>query len=154
MTEVRRATADQAAFRDELIARGLFLESGVPGLYGRGATFEDIRTRFDGLITNAAAVDEPEAMRFPPLLPRKQLEASGYLHSFPHLAGSVFAFEGSEEDALEQEERASRHEDWSAHQRMTELCLVPAACYPVYPVVAARGPLPAPPATHARSASA
>lgn len=144
MTEVRRATADQAAFRDELIARGLFLESGVPGLYGRGATFEDIRTRFDGLITNAAAVDEPEAMRFPPLLPRKQLEASGYLHSFPHLAGSVFAFEGSEEDALEQEERASRHEDWSAHQRMTELCLVPAACYPVYPVVAARGPLPAP----------
>jgi seryl-tRNA synthetase len=144
MTEVRRATADQAAFRDELIARGLFLESGVPGLYGRGATFEDIRTRFDALITNAAAVDEPEAMRFPPLLPRKQLEASGYLHSFPHLAGSVFAFEGSEEDALEQEERASRHEDWSEHQRMTELCLVPAACYPVYPVVAARGPLPSP----------
>jgi seryl-tRNA synthetase len=143
MTEVLRATADQAAFRDELLARGLFLESGVPGLYGRGATFEDIRTRFDALITKTAAVDEPEAMRFPPLLPRKQLEASGYLHSFPHLAGSVFAFEGSEEDALRQEERADRHEDWSEYQQMTELCLVPAACYPVYPVVAARGPLPA-----------
>jgi seryl-tRNA synthetase len=142
MTEVLRATADQAAFRDELFARGLFLESGVPGLYGRGATFEEIRTRFDALITKAAAVDEPETMRFPPLLPRKQLESSGYLHSFPHLAGSVFAFEGSEEDALRQEERADRHEDWSEHQRMTELCLVPAACYPVYPVVAARGPLP------------
>jgi seryl-tRNA synthetase len=142
MTELRRATADQAAFRDELLARGLFLDSGVPGLYGRSATFEDIRRRFDALVTNAASSDQPEAMSFPPLLPRRTLEASGYLHSFPHLAGSVFAFEGSEDDALLQEERADRHEDWSEFQRMTELALVPAACYPVYPVVAARGPLP------------
>ena len=143
MTELRRATPDQAAFRDELLERGLFLDSGVPGLYGRGATFEDIRLRFDALVTKAAAADHPEAMRFPPLLPRRTLEASGYLHSFPHLAGSVFAFEGSEDDALLQEERADRHEDWSEFQRMTELALVPAACYPVYPAVAARGPLPA-----------
>ena len=28
------------ALRDELLARGLFLDSGVPGLYGRSATFE------------------------------------------------------------------------------------------------------------------
>ena len=49
MTELRRATADQAAFRDELLARGLFLDSGVPGLYGRSAMFEDIRRRFDAL---------------------------------------------------------------------------------------------------------
>jgi seryl-tRNA synthetase len=142
MTELRRASADQAAFRDELLARGLFLDSGVPGLYGRSATFEDIRLRFDALVTNAASADDPESMRFPPLLPRRVLEASGYLHSFPHLAGSVFAFEGSEDDALLQEERADRHEDWSEFQRMTELALVPAACYPVYPAVAARGPLP------------
>jgi seryl-tRNA synthetase len=142
MTELRRATPDQAAFRDELLERGLFLDSGVPGLYGRGATFEDIRLRFDALVTKAAAADHPEAMRFPPLLPRRTLEASGYLHSFPHLAGSVFAFEGSEDEALVQEERADRHEDWSEFQRMTELALVPAACYPVYPAVAARGPLP------------
>jgi len=142
MTEVRRATADQAAFRDELLAKGYFLEMGVPGLYGRGGAFEDLRARFDTLVTAAAAGDSPELMSFPPLLPRHQLESSGYLHSFPHLAGSVFAFEGSEEDALVQDERATRHEDWSEFQRMTQLALVPAACYPVYPVIAARGPLP------------
>ncbi len=141
MADVRPATADQAAFRDELFARGLLLASGVPGLYGRSATFEDIRLRVDRLITNAAAADGPESMSFPPLLPRRVLETSGYLHSFPHLAGSVFAFEGSEDDALLQEERADRHEDWSEFQRMTQLALVPAACYPVYPAVAARGPL-------------
>ena len=138
------ATPVQASFRDELFARGLLIDSGVPGLSGRGAVFEEIRSGFDALVSAAAASDQPEVMRFPPLLPRHQLESSGYLHSFPHLAGSVFAFAGDEADALEQDERAARHEDWSEHQRMTDLALVPAACYPVYPAVAARGPL-APP---------
>jgi seryl-tRNA synthetase len=140
--EVRPVSADQIAFRDELIAQGVLLESGVPGLYGRGAVFEDVRARFDALVTRATEDEAPEMMRFPPLLPRRQLESSGYLHSFPHLAGSVFAFDGSEEDALAQDALAARHEDWSEFQQMSELALVPAACYPVYPVVARRGPLP------------
>ena len=46
-------------------------------------------------------------------------------------------------EAAEQYERASRHEDWSEFQSMTDLVLMPAACYPVYPAIAARGPLPA-----------
>ena len=142
MTELRRASADQAAFRDELVVRGLLIASGAPGLYGWGATFEDVRIRVDELVTTAAQADAPEAMRFPPLLPRRQLESIGYLHSFPHLAGTVFSFEGGEAEALLQGERAARHEDWSEFQQMTELALLPAACYPVYPAVAARGPLP------------
>ena len=143
MGEVGEGTARQSAFRDELVASGLFLASGVPGLYGTGSTFEDIRLHVDALITAAAEVDAPETMRFPPLLPRRQLESIGYLHSFPQLAGSVFAFEGDEDEAVDQGERAGRHEDWSEFQRMTDLALVPAACYPVYPAVGARGPLPA-----------
>lgn len=143
MTDVRQATVDQAEFRDELIEHGLLIASGVAGLYGTGAAFEEIRLGIDALITAAAAEETPETMRFPPLLPRRLLESIGYLNSFPHLAGSVFAFEGGEVEALEQAERADRHEDWSEFQQMTELALVPAACYPVYPAVAARGPLPA-----------
>jgi seryl-tRNA synthetase len=135
------ASAEQAAFRDELFERGILLESGVPGLYGRGAIFEDIRARFDALVTEAAAEDEPETLRFPPLLPRSQLETSGYLHSFPHLAGIVFAFAGDEAQARELDARASRHEDWSELQQMSDLALVPAACYPVYPAIARRGRL-------------
>jgi seryl-tRNA synthetase len=142
MTELRRGTPDQIAFRDELVAAGILIDSGVPGLYGRGSVFEHIRVAFDDLVTRAAAAEAPETMRFPPLLPRRQLETIGYLQSFPHLAGSVFGFEGDEDDALVQQERAERHEDWSESQRMTELALVPAACYPVYPAIAARGPLP------------
>jgi seryl-tRNA synthetase len=141
MSEVRQATAAEASFRDELVACGLLIASGVPGLYGRGPAFERIRRAFDILVTREAETDAAESLSFPPLLPRRQLEEIGYLGSFPHLAGSVFGFEGSEADAAAQAERAGRHEDWSETQRMTELVLVPAACYPVYPAIAARGPL-------------
>jgi seryl-tRNA synthetase len=141
MAEFRHGTPDQAEFLTALLAGGLLIDSGVPGVYGRGEAFELVRAAFDELVTRAAAVDDPERMAFPPLLPRRQLERIGYLKSFPHLAGSIFAFEGDEEQAAEQDERASRHEDWSEYQAMTDLVLTPAACYPVYPAVAARGAL-------------
>jgi seryl-tRNA synthetase len=141
MAEFRPATPEQAAFAAALADAGLLVPSGVPGVYGRSAVFEDVRERFAEAVTRAAP-DDAERLRFPPVLPRRQLEASGYLKSFPHLAGSIFSFEGDDAAALEQQERAERHEDWSEHQRMTELVLVPAACYPVYPAIAARGPLP------------
>ena len=142
MSDLRRGTADQLAFREELFAHFLLIDSGVPGLYGRGSVFEDLRVRLDDLITREIVGASAEVMRFPPVLPRKQLEATGYLQSFPHLAGTLFAFEGDEEDAALQADSARRGEEWSEHQRMTPLALVPAACYPVYPAVASRGPLP------------
>jgi len=140
--EVRPASPDQAEFLAQLIDVGLLLESGVPGIYGHSATFEDVRGQLDQLLTHEAGSRGAERLRFPPLLPRRQLEASGYLASFPHLAGSVYAFDGDERQAGEQAERASRHEDWGEYQQMTDLALMPAACYPVYPAIARRGRLP------------
>ncbi|MFL5896890.1 MAG: amino acid--[acyl-carrier-protein] ligase [Solirubrobacterales bacterium] len=128
-------------FLAELLAAGLLIESGVPGVYGRGAAFEAVRGGVDAAVTQAAADDEAERLAFPPLLPRRQLEEIGYLKSFPHLAGSIFSFAGDEDRAAEQGAQAERHEDWSEFQEMTDLVLTPAACYPVYPAVAARGKL-------------
>ncbi|MBV9916044.1 MAG: amino acid--[acyl-carrier-protein] ligase [Solirubrobacterales bacterium] len=139
--EVRPVTADQVEFLHELVEHGLLIESGVPGIYGHNEVFEDVRGRLDHRLTSEAAARGAVRLRFPPLLPRHQLELSGYLSSFPHLAGSVYAFEGSEAEAIAQADRASRHEDWSEFQRMTDLTLLPAACYPVYPAVAQRGRL-------------
>jgi seryl-tRNA synthetase len=143
MPGVRPASPDQAALLSELVERRLLIETGVPGVYGRGGDFEDVRELLAALVTRAGADEQPEQLRFPPVMPRHDLETVGYLKSFPHLAGSIFSFEGSEADAAEQYERASRHEDWSEFQSMTDLVLTPAACYPVYPAIAARGPLPA-----------
>ena len=142
-SQVRAASDDQAEFLAELIGHGLLIASGVPGVYGHGSGFEDVRSRLDERLSSEAGARGAERLRFPPVLPRRQLESSGYLSSFPHLAGSVYAFNGDERQAATQSERASRHEDWGEFQEMTELTLMPAACYPVYPAIAARGRLPA-----------
>jgi seryl-tRNA synthetase len=139
---VREATPDQATFRHDLLAAGLLIDGGEPGVYGRGPVFEDVRRAVDARIDRAGVPDGAEQLRFPPVLPRRHFETSGYLKSFPHLAGSIFSFEGDEAEAATQYEAAAHHEDWSGFQGQTDLVLVPAACYPVYPAVAARGPLP------------
>lgn len=139
--EVPAATVEQAEFLAELVAAGLLLDLGVPGVYGHGPAFEDVRTRLEQRLSREAGDRGAERLRFPPLLPRRQLESSGYLASFPHLAGTIYSFSGDERRAGEQAQRAAAHEDWSEFQEMTELALMPAACYPVYPTVAARGPL-------------
>lgn len=139
---VREASADQAEFLSELIAAGLLLESGVPGVYGHSDVFEEVRERLAERLSAEAGSRGAERLRFPPVLPRRQLESSGYLSSFPHLAGSVYSFEGDEAQAQVQSERAAAHEDWSEFQEATELTMMPAACYPVYPAIARRGRLP------------
>ncbi len=139
--QVSPASDDQAEFLAELISHGLLLDSGVPGVYGHGAVFEEVRGRLDERLSSEASARGAERLRFPPLLPRRQLESSGYLASFPHLAGSVYSFDGDERQAQLQSERAGRHQDWSEFQQPTELTLMPAACYPVYPAIAARGRL-------------
>jgi seryl-tRNA synthetase len=140
-TAVRPASEDQAEFLHDLIAAGLLIESGVPGVYGHGPDFELARGALAARLSAEAASRGAQALRFPPVLPRRQLESSGYLNSFPHLAGSVYSFDGDEGQAREQSARAAAHEDWSEFQHMTELTLMPAACYPVYPAIAARGRL-------------
>jgi seryl-tRNA synthetase len=128
-----------------LIEARHLIPSGVPGVYGRGGDYEDVRMRFDAYVTRVAieAGETPEVLRFTPVLPRKQIEELGYLENFPHLAGSVFSFEGSELEARAMAEVAGAHGDWSEHQHQTELCLTPAVCYPVYPAIARRGVLQA-----------
>ncbi len=142
MAQFRVGSSEQVSFLDELVDAGLLIPTGVHGLYARGWAFEQVRLAFDALVTRTAAPEAPEPLHFPPLIPREQLETSGYLGTFPHLAGTVFAFEGDEHAAAEQLELATRHEDWSAFQEMSEMVLAPAACYPLYPAVAARGRLP------------
>ncbi|MGH2914306.1 MAG: amino acid--[acyl-carrier-protein] ligase [Solirubrobacteraceae bacterium] len=139
--EVRVVSDEQRELLATLLDHGLLLASGVPGVYGHSAVFEEVRAALDERLSAEAGASGAERLRFPPLLPRHQLESSGYLGSFPHLAGSVYSFDGDEQEAQLQAEHASRHEPWDEFQRMTELTLMPAACYPVYPAIAARGPL-------------
>jgi seryl-tRNA synthetase len=140
VADFREGTPEESAFLADLVGAGLFIESGVPGVHGFNGTFVDIRDRMAELVTRNAADDAPEVMRFPPVLPKTTLEDTGYMNSFPHLGASVFGFEGSEKDAAELGCCAASHDPWP-HLAQTDLVLTPAACYPVYPAVARRGPL-------------
>jgi seryl-tRNA synthetase len=140
-SEIRIDSPDQEQFLRELLDAGLLIDSGVPGVYGHGETFERIRVAFAALVTAEARAAGAVSLTFPPVIPKHKLETAGYVGNFPHLAGSIFGFEGSEPDARTLRERAAAHEDWSEFESQTDLMLLPAGCYPVYPAIAARGPL-------------
>jgi seryl-tRNA synthetase len=134
-------TAKDREFRDELLRHGLLIASGVSGLYGRSAELEDTVDRVDRLVAAHGAMDRPEVMRFPPIVNRAHFERSGYLKSFPHLAGSVHSFAGDERAHQSLLDAVEIGGDWSAALPHADVVLTPAACYPVYPQLA--GTLPA-----------
>jgi seryl-tRNA synthetase len=135
------ASDDQLELLQELIDAGHLLKSGVPGVYGHSQAYEHVCDRLSAVVSELAAASGATRLSFPPVLPRRELETSGYVGKFPHLAGSIFGFEGTEADARVQADRADAHQDWSEFQGQTDLMLLPAACYPVYPALAARGPV-------------
>jgi seryl-tRNA synthetase len=132
---------DVQGFYDGLVKHGLIVPVRVQGAFGRGAVFEDVLERFNGLVTELSKEDGAEVYTFPPVIDRTIIERTDYLDSFPQLAGTVFSFLGDEKQAQELSRRVHASEPWTATQAMTDVCLNPAACYPVYPVIA--GVLPA-----------
>ena len=124
-----------------LVQHGLLVPTGVDGVLGRGRLFEEVIERFDRLVSAACAEDDAEVVRFPPVIPRRDFERSGFLESFPHLAGSIFSFEGDTRQHQEMIDRIEAGGSYAPFQTMTDVVLAPAACYPVYPLSA--GVLPA-----------
>ncbi len=137
------AEAVQTSFLNELFDKGLLIETGVNGLYGRSGLFEEIGEGFQALVSRYGKVDEPEVVRFPPALSRKVFEKSGYMKSFPQLAGTIHCFCGDAASHTSLLQKIEQKGDWTASQEASEIVLTPAACYPLYPVAANRGPLPA-----------
>jgi len=119
----------------------LFRSMGVDGVYARTELYVGLVERLEGYITRLRD-PRAEIMRFPPVMSRKQLEKSGYLKSFPNLLGCVCALHGSEASIREAVDRHDKGGDWTTSLSSSDLVLSPAACYPVYPILAARGKLP------------
>jgi seryl-tRNA synthetase len=131
------------AYREELIAAGLLIPLGSDGLYARSGVFEAILEAIDALAVRMGADHGAEVLRLPPGMSRGAFEATGYMRSFPQLAGTVHCFCGDEQAHRELIRTLDCHGDWTEGQAASDIVLTPAACYPVYPIVARRGPLPA-----------
>lgn len=131
---------DPEKFYDALVSAGHIVPVGVQGAFGRGEIFERVLERFNDLVSEIAQDDGAETRSFPPVVSRKVIERNNYLESFPHLCGSVFSFFGKELEARQMAQKALQGEPWAEHLQVTDLCLTPAICYPLYPTLA--GTLP------------
>src|SRR6266516_1835159 len=125
-------------------ARQLLLaDPNVLGVYGRGATFQNVLEHLNSAITVLGSIDgsDVEPLRFPPVISRRTIEQCGYMHKFPQLLGSVHAFVGDDAEHARLVADVETGADWGERQMLTDLALTPAACYAVYPHVA--GPISA-----------
>ncbi len=126
----------------DTMARALFRPMSVDGVYARTALFEQVVEGLTGLISRHREPNT-EILRFPPVMSRRQLEKSGYLKSFPHLLGCVSCLHGNEAQIRAAVEQFDAGGDWAPALAPADLVLSPAACYPVYPLAASRGHVPA-----------
>ncbi len=128
------------AYRGALLAEGMLVDMGVPGLYGRSGAFERIVEAFDAFATRAAAPAAHEVLRFPPIFARSHYAKIDHMKNFPDLMGSVHTFAGGEREHAALLERFERGEDWSRELAASGSMMTPAICYPLYPTAA--GTLP------------
>jgi seryl-tRNA synthetase len=128
------------AYLDALTGAGHLVPSGVRGVYGLGGAFEGVIERFERLVTAAGADLGAEVMRFPPVFPRAHYARINHIHNFPDLMGSVHAFTGGDADHRAMLERFAAGDRWTDALAPSDVMLIPAACYPLYPAVA--GDLP------------
>lgn len=126
-------------YLDELLGAGLLIASGVRGLYGRSGTFEHVIEQFGRFVSREGRAHE--VMRFPPIFNRAHYCKINHIHNFPDLMGSVHAFTGKDREHVELLRKFDAGEEWTTELVPSELMLVPAACYPLYPT--ATGTLPA-----------
>ncbi len=135
-----QVTAAYRSYRDEVVAAGLLIPLGVPGVYGRSGVFEGVVEHFERYVTRMGAPFAPEVMRFPPLLSRQHYLGTDHIQNFPNLMGSVHSFAGDDRGHQALLQKQEKGEDWTDDLTATDVMLTPAACYPLYPT--ARGTLP------------
>jgi seryl-tRNA synthetase len=132
---------NEMTFLARLIDGGVIHPVGVDGVYARGFAFEGVLAGIDRLLDDAGRDLGAEIIRLPPVMPRRVLERSGYLNGFPHFAGTVHCFCGDDAAHGQLLSCLSAGEDWTGSQQASDLVLTPAACYPIYPLLAQRGTL-------------
>jgi seryl-tRNA synthetase len=112
--------------------------TGAPGVYCYPEAFEqllaDLRTGIAAL-----ADDEPfRRLAVPPVIARRTLEQAGYIASFPQLLGTVHSYAGTPREWAALAPLTTEGGPWHQRQEITDLVLLPAACYPVYASLAGR----------------
>lgn len=139
-TDARNTEA--AKFSELLKQHGLLIPAGSAGVYLRGPIFGQVIEAVFALVGRLAPPDTA-IMDLPPIMDRRAFLATGYLANFPNLCGMVHCFCGDDDGHSRMLQAVAAERDWCSALAPSDVVLTPASCYPVYGIVAQRGPLPA-----------
>jgi seryl-tRNA synthetase len=97
---------------DTLLNRGWAERAGALGTVGLTSRFESVIARLQSILTTVGSSNSSGPIWYPPLISTSVIERAEYSDSFPHLLGTIRAYQGcTEADAV----------------------LAPAVCYHIYP---------------------
>ncbi|GAA1957843.1 hypothetical protein [Kitasatospora viridis] len=114
------------------------LPTGAPGVQLFPAPFEQVVAGLRAGIA-ALAADEPfHRLAVAPVIARRTLEQAGYVAAFPQLLGTVHSYQGTPAQWARLAPLVPDGGDWHREQRIGDLVLLPAACYPVHASLAGR----------------
>lgn len=106
--------------------------AGVPGVRVNSRETERVVAAVRDGVVALTARDEPEDELFaPPVIARSVIERAGYVRSFPQLLGTVATFTGDQR----QWRGLLDAPDWHRENETSDVVLLPAACYHVYPLL-------------------
>ena len=122
-------------FRSELIAAGVLVPTASDGIYGRSSVYEAIVAGIEAIVATVSSSEGATSYRFPPVMPRRVLEQSGYLGSFPDMIGTVATFQGDNKDHKKLMDLVQSGGEWTDLLQAADLSLCPAVCHPLYPTL-------------------
>jgi hypothetical protein len=138
------SAADQTAtttdWVDTLVESGVLVPTGSAGLWGQGEVFARVVRGVEDLLASVLRTPNVEIRRFPPVQTVTTLDRSGYLRSFPHLAGLVSTFSGDERAHRDLLAALENGAGYDGAFELSPMGLCSSACHPLYPTLTGRLP--------------
>ncbi len=123
-----------------LIDHGWLTKWNAPGVAGFTGQWESVIEGIQAMITATESVAPIDTLNFPPVIARSVIDTTEYADSFPHLLGTIKTLDESEAAQYLHEVSKGTPED--ELREVSDVVLVPATCYSLYPLVAENGSVP------------
>lgn len=125
----------------KLVENGWLTQPNAPGVAGFTGLFESVVDGLQAMITATEDVAARDTFNFPPVIARGVIDTTEYADSFPHLLGTIKTLDESQAPAYLKAVAEGTPED--ELREVSDVVIVPATCYSLYPLVAGAGPVPA-----------
>lgn len=124
-----------------LIDNGWLTQWNAPGVAGFTGQWESVVDGLQAMITATESVAPVDTLNFPPVIARSVIDTTEYAESFPHLLGTIKTLDESK--APEYLHAVAQGTPEDELREVSDIVIVPATCYSLYPLVAGAGDVPA-----------